>query len=473
MHLKRLSDALGFVVAGGALITAVLVVAAAGQVTRTILTVSSDPLRDVQIMPPAATPTTGVAGMFARGERTNILLLGYGGTGHDGAYLTDSLMVASIDPRSGVVTLLSIPRDLWVTFPKSKYAGSYSAKVNEAFAIAASEGDRDEGMRLAALTLEPVLGITLHRAIVVDFRAFRTVVDAIGGIDVDVDKDFTALYPRNDDPAVDPSWIEITFKSGTQHMDGETALRYARARYVDGPEGSDFARSVRQQKVILAAKERVGGADAVQQLLPLMEALRENVRTDLSLADMKTLAEFARSYDVSRTVRAALTSGNVLQDGLSATTGYALWPRVEGWGGVHAFVRRTFEYPASLAEDPEVVVSASAGRAFAARNAVRRLQELGLRVRLEVAAGSDPEGTLIASRPEADATARFLLAYFAGAASDDAATLVVVRLGRDWRPPLEFQAPFEDPARPPQIGASPAMTPTPTPAARAPEAGRP
>jgi LCP family protein required for cell wall assembly len=446
--LSRIINFLGVVVAAAAALVAILVVSGATQVTRTILTVSSDPLRDVEIPLRAQTPSTGVAGMLARGERTNILLLGYGGAGHDGTFLTDSLVLASLQPRSGVVTLVSVPRDLWVTLPPSKYAGSYAAKVNEAFAIAAAEGDRDEGIRVADATIEAVLGVDIHRTIVVDFRAFRTVVDGIGGIDVVVDRDFTALYPRNDNPTVDPGWIEIAFTAGAQHMDGETALRYARARYSDGAEGSDFARSLRQQNVILAAKNKIVSTNAISHLFGLLEALRENVRTDLSLSDMQALAEFARGYDDARTVKVALTSDNVLQSGSSATTGYALFPRVSGWGEVHAYLRRALEYPKSLTEEAEVVLAVSARRAELGAAAHRRLTDLGFRVRLQYV-DEDADRTTISDGTAGlgNASALFLSAYLNDAPLNNpsATGSILVRLGRDWTAPLELVAPIDEP----------------------------
>ena len=469
LGLSRLSDLLGLAVAGAAVLVGVLLIAAGIEVTRAIISVSSDPLRDAELrVLPAQTPATGVAGMLARGQRVNVLLLGYGGAGHDGAFLTDSLMVASLDPPSRV-TLLSVPRDLWATFPKSKYAASYSAKVNEAFAIPAANGDRDEGIRVADATLESALGIQIHRTVAIDFRAFRTVVDAIGGIDIVVDRSFTALYPKNDDPDVDPSWIEISFRAGTQHMDGEAALRYARARYSDSVEGSDFARSQRQQKVILAAKDRAIATNAVSQLLGLIAALRDNVRTDLSLSDLQALAAFARGYDDTRTVKAALTTENVLQSGYSEDTGYALWPKVEGFGDVHTYVRRVLDYPKSLSEDPQVILAVSRRRAFAGEQAARRLEDLGFRVQLEFAEGDDPGRTTISDGTggSGDWSALFLAAYFGDALITDPGGTgsILVHLGRDWQPPTEFDAPNETPKPEPDASPTPVPSGPPRPSA--------
>ena len=447
-------------------LAAVALIALGLQMTRTIMSVSSDPLRDFDVRTLSSqAPSGGVAGMIARGERVNVLLLGYGGSGHDGAYLTDSLMVASLDPRSGGVTLFSIPRDLWVTIPKSKYAATFEAKINEAFAVGASAGDRDEGMRLAATTIESVLGISIDRTVAIDFAAFRTVVDAIGGVDVTVDRAFAARYPKNDDPAIDASWIEIAFAAGPQHLDGEAALRYARARYSDGPEGSDFARAKRQQKIVLAAKDKIVSTDAFTRLFALMDALRENVRTDLSLADMRALGAFARAFDDERAVKAALSTDNVLQNGFTQATGYALWPKVEGWREVHAYAERAIAYPASLGEQFSIVLRLSARRAAVGRLALRRLGDLGVAAKLELVDGEDAPRTTIGdgTAGAGDATAQFLASYFGDAEITTGATSsgrIEVRLGRDWIAPIEYTAPDESPA--PEPGALAPGTPRPT-----------
>ncbi len=468
----RLSDPLSVLVATLTAAVAVAVLAAAFLVARALVAVSSDPLRDIRItLPGAPAPAdaqSGLAGKFARGERANLLLLGYGGAGHDGAYLTDSIMLASIEPRSGVATLISIPRDLWVTLPANKYSTAHPGKINEAFAIAAEYGDRDEGMRIAEATLSPLLGVTFDRAIAVDFRAFRAVVDAIGGIDVSVDRAFVAAYPRNDDPDIDDSWISISFAAGPQHMDGESALRYTRARYSDGPEGSDFARAARQQKVILAAKDTVIASGSVPVLFGLLDALRDNVRTDLSIADMRVLADFAKTYDDGKTVRGALTTANLLQStGLRVSDGiaYALLPRVQGWGEIQAYLRRLLFHPASLAEDPLVTVEVSGRRVAAGEAAVQRLSDLGFNVRLKQIADPDPSRTSV-SVAAADSAA-FLAEYFSGIAQADVSasvTVVTVRLGADWTPPRVL---IVVPATPEPTPTTLPATPTPTPRASA------
>ncbi len=124
-------------------------------------------------------------------------------------------------------------------------------------------------------------------------------------------------------------------------MDGEQALRFARARYADPPEDTDFARSARQQKIVLAARDKVEASNSLPMLLGLTDALRANVRTDLSVPDMRALADFAKGYDDASTVHGALTDTNVLQDvTLQTASGgeFTLQPRTSGWADVQAYV---------------------------------------------------------------------------------------------------------------------------------------
>ncbi|HLJ79873.1 MAG TPA: LCP family protein, partial [Ktedonobacterales bacterium] len=202
-------------------------------------------------------PFSTQTGFMSGSQRVNLVVLGYGGAGHDGAYLTDSLMVISLIPSSGATSLVSVPRDLWVQVPPD--SGQY-AKINTAYADGLANGyggypaGRVAGGFEAARKVSDVLGIPVNYWLTIDFSGFRKLVDSLGGVDINVPTGFTAQYPANDDPQINPNWKIIHFKTGEQHMNGEQAIEYARARYVLDPasEGSDFARSARQQLLIRA-----------------------------------------------------------------------------------------------------------------------------------------------------------------------------------------------------------------------------
>lgn len=231
-------------------------------------------------------------------NRVNVLLLGIGGGKHDGPNLTDTIIFASIDPNSKKTTIVSVPRDLWV--PELK------AKINTAYAF--GEDKREGGgLTLAKATLSKIIGQRIDYAVRVDFAGFVKAVDMVGGLDLTVD---TALddseYPvsgKEEDTcgfegeefekrATESSQLEafpcryehIQFGKGAAHMDGETALRFVRSRHAKGFEGTDFARSKRQEKVIRAFKEKVFSAGTLLnpiKVVSLVNILSDSIDTDI------------------------------------------------------------------------------------------------------------------------------------------------------------------------------------------------
>ncbi len=254
-------------------------------------------------------PLSSQTGYMGTSDRVNILMLGYGGSGHDGAYLTDSIVVMSLLPQSHHTTLVSVPRDLWVQYPPN--SGNYT-KINAIYPIA-SNGNASPvaGGDAIAQKVSLVTGLDVKYWMTINFTGFRDFIDAIGGIDVDVPDAFTANYPKNDDPAIDASWIKVHFSKGLQHMNGARAIQYARAREViDNPaEGTDFARSVRQQIIMKAALTKLKDWHTWPNLFSAMDALKHTIYTNLSLAD---LAMFALKMDLNNAHRVGLSYSNVL-----------------------------------------------------------------------------------------------------------------------------------------------------------------
>src|SRR6266702_1704833 len=155
-------------------------------------------------------------------DRVNILVMGYGGSGHDGAYLTDSMVVMSLMPQSHHTTLISVPRDLWIQNPPN--SGNYS-KINAVYPVASkNNADPVAGGDAAAQKVSLITGLEVKYGMTINFAGFRDFINAIGGVDVYVPDSFNACYPKNDDASVDPSWIKIQFNKGLQHMNGATAI---------------------------------------------------------------------------------------------------------------------------------------------------------------------------------------------------------------------------------------------------------
>ncbi len=200
-------------------------------------------------------------------SRINILLLGIGGPGHDGANLTDTILLASIDPITDKVALISIPRDLWVKIP-----GDGSQKINAAYAdaVIASKAKTDVGKVEAGIaqldkTLKPLLdGVSINYHVLLDFAAFRQTVNALGGIDVNVPE---TLY----DPTVawENHYNPVIAKKGWQTFNGDQALLYVRSRETS----SDFARGERQRLVISAIKQKAFSAGTFSNPLKISSLL--------------------------------------------------------------------------------------------------------------------------------------------------------------------------------------------------------
>ncbi len=159
----------------------------------------SDPASAPADQQAEATPVTlgyGASAPIARlraGQPLNILLLGYGGPGHDGAYLTDSMAVASLDPVTGTIAFISVPRDLWVRLPATADGrGGDWGKINQAYARGVGDaGTFPAGGALASKAVAQVLGIPIDAWIGLDFVGFRQCIDTLGGVDVEVAQTFT------------------------------------------------------------------------------------------------------------------------------------------------------------------------------------------------------------------------------------------------------------------------------------------
>ena len=267
------------------------------------------------------------------GGPRNVLILGYGGGSHPGAYLSDSMVLVS--ENGSREAELSIPRDLWVQLPPN--SGRY-AKINEALQDGVNNGGLDSGGDLAAQKVQDVTGLQVTGWLLENFEGFRNTIDALGGVDVNVQRAFSAQYPVNDDPNVDARWKVIHFDAGPQHMDGERALEFARARYADNPqEASDFARSARQQQLIAAIRARVASPAGAIHFLPLVNAAAGAIHTNLPATE---LATFVAGLHPDQTKQVALDTSNVLVDGRSADGQDILLPRSGNYALIPAYVKQ-------------------------------------------------------------------------------------------------------------------------------------
>src|SRR5690606_13980241 len=215
------------------------------------------------------------------GGKTNVLLLGidkradedYSYRGPDGiisknSFRTDTIIVASYNYDTEKVTMLSIPRDLWVEVPAFGDVQRQSMKINGVYAIGDVYNYPGGGQALLSKVISDLFDVPIHYSARIDFEGFRKAIDSVGGIDLVVKNSFTDYqYPiegKEDAWPISTRYKVLSFESGLQHMDGQTALEFARNRHASGIEGTDFARADRQQLVITAFKEKIFAPETIK-----------------------------------------------------------------------------------------------------------------------------------------------------------------------------------------------------------------
>jgi len=228
--------------------------------------------------------------------RTNVLVLGMGDPGHAGEKLTDTMLVVSLDKSSHRVAEFSIPRDLRVQIP-----GYGSSKINAANVYG--------GVSLAEQTVSDTLGAEMDYYVQTDFSGLKDVVDAVGGIDVDVKTRLVDTEYPCDDNQYKVCGLDI--EPGMQHMDGARALQYVRCR--KGTCGNDFGRAARQQEVIALLKPKVLDASLLwkpTKLKVLVSAIQKGFKTDMGLVQLAELANRWRTDSTNNPVNFVLSTAN-------------------------------------------------------------------------------------------------------------------------------------------------------------------
>lgn len=238
-----------------------------------------------------------------RGEgdgRVNILLLGRGGEGHEGADLTDTIVIASINPIQKEAALLSIPRDLYVQASDGSYsklnAVFANAKSNALASMGYNDKDRngkaeDAGFKAVEDVIKSKIGIPVHYHGIIDFEGFAKAIDTVGGVDVDVPESATVYEPG--------MWLmgrsyNLNVQQGRTHFNGIKALAYTRSRYTS--ERGDFDRSERQRLIMVALKDKIVSAGTYgnpMKINQLMGDFGNHIRTNLSLNEVKRLYEIS------------------------------------------------------------------------------------------------------------------------------------------------------------------------------------
>jgi len=219
-----------------------------------------------------------------RNNSLNILVLGASGGERVGGDLTDTIILININLEKEKVSLISIPRDLWIDSLKTKINATYHYG----------------GFQMVEDEVEKITGLDPDFSLLLDFRGFKKAIDLVGGIDVEVENTFDDYkYPIEDEDGIPVSegelYEHIHFEKGMQVMDGETALKYARSRNsTDEIEGGDDARSRRQQKTIIAFKDKVLKFQTLMKtdnLKGFLKIFQEHVAVNLSSGDILSLSK--------------------------------------------------------------------------------------------------------------------------------------------------------------------------------------
>ena len=220
-------------------------------------------------------------------DRINVLLTGIGGANHDGAQLTDTIILVSMKPSTQEVAMISIPRDMSVPWPNHGWI-----KINNINAYAESQ-EPGTGIYELAYTLENIFNIDIHYNVKVDFEGFVKIVDELGGLEINVENTLDDYkYPilgEEDNPDYYSRYEHLHIEEGLQKMDGSLALKYARSRHAQGIEGSDFARAKRQQKIIEAVKDKALSSHAYLRpglISRIINHLDDNLSTNFSISEI-------------------------------------------------------------------------------------------------------------------------------------------------------------------------------------------
>lgn len=319
--------------------------------------------------------------------RVNILMIGKGGPGETAPDLTDTLLLASVDPIHNEAALLSVPRDLYVTAENG-----YESKINEIYSnekqrVLASEDDSEEGRQRAEdagldalkTMVSDILGVPVHYYVMVDFASFERAIDTVGGVTIDVKN------PVSEQMYISGQNYYLDVPVGQQDFNGIRALAYSRCRKCDAR--SDFGRSERQREIIVALQKKIlslGTFSNPFKVVELLNTFGDGVRTDLNgLGEIKRLYEIAQntpessisSYGLADPPQSLLTTGNI--------GGQSIVLPTEGlfqYAKIQSFVRNNLRDGFLRKEDARVVILNGTTQAGLASATSEELKSYGYNV---------------------------------------------------------------------------------------------
>lgn len=291
----------------------------------------------------------------------SVLLLGYGGAGHQGGFLTDVIQIVRLDFEKNTVTFISIPRDLTVTLPNG-----ISGKINSAFTLGSSEDPIHTGAQVAKQMATQVTGIPIDAFISVNFVGFkRSVGGPLNGLTVDVtepvDDPWYPIQGKELDPCgkspeeiaeltntlsgfelekqFECRYEHVYYPVGTHHMQGGEALAFVRSRH--GSAAGDFSRSKRQQDVLRAVRDKLFSLEALESIPEFYQAFIAHTDTDLTIEIISKIAEKLALTKDMPTYSIGLSTDNVLVNSRSDSGAYIVVPKagIDNWSETHNFIQ--------------------------------------------------------------------------------------------------------------------------------------
>lgn len=337
----------------------------------------------------------------------NFLLFGYGGGNHEGTYLTDTIIFLHVDIASKSAVMVSLPRDLWVKIP-TKDGSNFHSKINAVYQMELfpenypSLNQKFLGNKNDASFLKFIVGYILGQKIdyyaAIDFEGFKKAIDFLGGVEVNVEKDFTDYqYPiegkekdlcdqktetlfKKAEPFLKPGYnpeekeklikedpqLEeflknatqsphlafpcryetVSFKKGLTKMDGETALKFVRSRHAEN-DGGDFSRAKRQQLLLMAVKNKILSFGFLPKIFSILDKLQDHLKTDLPANQIKNFILEAKTADQYRQKTFVLSTENLLEESVSLDGQYILIPKAgqDNWQEIREKIKTLIKTP--------------------------------------------------------------------------------------------------------------------------------
>lgn len=278
--------------------------------------------------------TENMATPLPESDRLNILLLGLRGEDDpNGGLLTDSIMILSIKKSTGQVALISVPRDLYVITPST----NTKEKINYAYALGYEKKGVAGALLFSKIAVSQVTGLYLDKAISIDHAAFKEIVDVLGGIDVYLETPFSekAQFAKE---------MIIDLPAGDNHLDGAQALYFVRSRF----STSDFDRARRQQKVLVAMKDKalsLGVLANPVKLFQILDSLGRNVRTDMGMSDFQSLLSMVDGLKFNDLVRKVFdtTPEGLLYSSHTESGSYILLPQGDNFSKIQETCKNMFQ----------------------------------------------------------------------------------------------------------------------------------